>query len=66
MLKKSPQIIANKFECINCNYITNKKKDFNKHNLTNKHIAHIAHNSTILLPLIHPPFSLENNSLCHF
>ena len=43
MLKKSPQILANKFECINCNYITNKKKDFNKHNLTNKHIAHIAH-----------------------
>ena len=26
-----------KFECINCNYITSYKRDFNKHLLTRKH-----------------------------
>ena len=26
-----------KYECIACNYVTNNKKDFNKHCLTKKH-----------------------------
>jgi hypothetical protein len=36
MTDKNPQKIP-KFFCENCQYITNNKKDFSKHNLTDKH-----------------------------
>ena len=32
------QINPNNYECINCKYITDNKKDFNKHILTSKHL----------------------------
>jgi hypothetical protein len=37
MTDESVLKIPIQFECINCNYITLSKKDFNKHNSTRKH-----------------------------
>ena len=37
MASNNSQKIPEKYECSFCNYITVSKKDFNKHNLSNKH-----------------------------
>jgi hypothetical protein len=37
MTSKKSLKIPKKYECINCNYITSNKKDYNKHLLTAKH-----------------------------
>jgi hypothetical protein len=48
---KNPPKIP-KYNCVFCNYITNNKKDFNKHHLTPKHIKLSSSNKplTVISP----------------
>ena len=36
-----------KYNCIACNYVSNNKKDFNKHTLTNKHKTNISETTKV-------------------
>ena len=48
---------SNIFHCKKCDYKTYNKKDFNKHNITQKHII----NDTSIISI---PKSLKNNYVC--
>jgi hypothetical protein len=48
MLTSKIAKIANMYECINCNYITSNKYDYNKHMLTAKHQLLINPNENVI------------------
>ncbi len=44
MEKRKSQKIAKIYECVNCNYVTSNKYDYNKHILTRKHMLEMTGN----------------------